>query len=331
MSSKHPINTTRIFGALLGFLALVLALMASCGAPNNTNNNQNNTGPTDQRVEVPTAPAADVGLQFVMPETVIPAGTEKMICWIPNWVPDKNYSIKRFVGLQGKMGHHVVALRSNIPRQAGSVFDCTNIEQMTSIRPLVLTDISEDKPLLPEGYAVQVQKESKIVIQSHYVNTSDKDIKVADVAQFFFAKDPNTKLASYFIVNHGAVDLPPGKQSVSLSCTVKHNMNVLLLFGHMHEYGSALKIELEHEGQRKELYNVPQWLVDYRDKAPINFFGQENQQPELTFAPGDKVHLHCDFNNTTQKDIRFPSEMCTLVAYYHSNETNEIITCGEGN
>lgn len=322
-----------------GLFVAVVMLWVGCSAPpeqtndTNTNNQTNSNEPLDYRVKVPTPPAKGEGLQFKQPETIIKAGEEKQVCWIPNWVPEKDYYIRSFNGFQSKMGHHVVALRSAVPRKAGTQFDCTSLEQMTAIRPLILPDLP-NRPLLPKGYAVHVSKGTKIVIQSHYVNTSSKDIKVADVAHinFYTAKEP-PNVASYFILNHGAIDLPTGKSKVDVKCKVENNMNILVLLGHMHEYGTSINIKMSGSAS-KMLYNIPKWNVDMRDNPPIDFFGPlykgyegAKTSEKLEFKKGDQIDLHCEYDNTTKGNLTFPAEMCTMVAYYHSKETNKIITC----
>lgn len=339
---------TSLLRSIMVMTLSIPVLLMNCSAPlntnntNNTNTNQtqtNNTNqqqvaqPEDHRVTVPAPFEEGKGMQFVQPEAIIKAGQEKMICWIPNWVPDKNYYITAFQGIQSKMGHHVVALRSGIPRKEGTQFDCTDLEQMTSVRPLVLPD-PHDRKLLPDGYAVEIPQGAKVVFQSHYVNTSTKDIKIADVARLTFAPaNEKFKIASYLILNHGAINLPTGKSSVNMKCSIKHNMEMLLLLGHMHEYGTSIKIDLARAGQTENLYNIDKWLVDYRDNAPINFYGpaalQDKTPKELKLKAGDTLHLQCDYNNTTKGALRFPAEMCTMVAYYHSQETSEILICEE--
>ncbi len=311
---------SRSFGCAV---VLAAAWLASCGAPVDPNKNKQ-PEVLDLRVKVPNAPKESEGRQFVMPDTIIPAGTEKMMCWIPNWVPDKDYLVTQFEGIQGRMGHHVVALQSGVPRKAGDVFDCTDLEKMTSLKPLVLPD-PEGQRLLKPGYAVVMPKDAKIVIQSHYVNTETRDIKVADVALLRFApQDVKQKIVSYYLINHGAVNVPTGDHKTNLSCQIKRAKQFMLLFGHMHDYGKSFRIEIERDGQRKELYNIDKWNVDFRDRPPITFFESPN---ELNLQPGDKLHVECNYKNSTAAPIRFPAEMCTAVAYYYAEDHNDIINC----
>ncbi|MCB9638107.1 MAG: hypothetical protein H6727_04270 [Myxococcales bacterium] len=318
------ISKTQCYG-ILGLCLLFLGAsgLTSCSTPTDPNNNKT-PDVIDLRVQIPEAPKEDEGRQFIMPETIIPAGSEKMMCWIPNWVPDKDYLVTQFEGVQGRMGHHVVALRSGVPRKAGEVFDCTETAKMTSLQPLVLPD-PEGEKLLKPGYAVVMPKDSKIVIQSHYVNTETRDIKVADVARLHFApKDISHKIVSYYLINHGAVNVVPGESKATLSCQIKRAKKFMLLFGHMHDYGREIRIELERDGQRTEIYKIDKWNVDFRDRPPITFF---NTPDELSLQPGDKLHVECGYKNATSDPIRFPSEMCTAVAYYYAEDHNDIINC----
>lgn len=119
--------------------ALALSLFAAACAPD-TGQGIGQNAVIDRRVGVPEPPVEGKGVQFVMPETIIPAGEEKMMCWIPDWVPERDYLVRSFIGLQGGMGHHIVALTSGIPREAGTTFDCTELEAMVALEPLLVPD-----------------------------------------------------------------------------------------------------------------------------------------------------------------------------------------------
>jgi hypothetical protein len=285
----------------------------------------------DHRVEIPTPPAVDVGLQFVQPEQVIPPGSEVMTCWVPDWVPDRDYFVKRFTGLQGTGGHHVVALTSAVPREAGEVFDCTDIESLAGFRPLILPDLA-DRDLLPDDMYVRLPADAKIVIQSHYVNYSDRAIRVADVARFDFATDVESGTeAGYFIMNHAGVDLAPRSPGeVRMSCTSvwEQPLNFLLLFGHMHEMGTEIRIGLGRAEDDETLYEIDRWQPEFRDLAPITFFDRADP---LTVGRGDTVNVRCNYDNPTDEPIRFPSEMCTAVAYYYPALPGEdrVIICDD--
>lgn len=285
----------------------------------------------DGRVEVPAPPPEGEGVQFVMPETLIPAGEEKQFCWIPDWVPERDYFVKSFLGYQSGMGHHVVALTSSIPRQAGSTFDCTSLESMISVEPLLVPDSATpgeelEARIMPENFAVRLPAGARLVMQSHYVNVSDQDLKVADVAQLLFvAAEDDFVEASYFTVNHGGIDVPTGEHTTTVSCDVAQRVQLVSLFGHMHDWGSAVKIERERAGAVETLYDVPEWTVEYRDLPPMETYPEADP---LVFEPGDKVHVTCSYNNDTGGPLRFPEEMCVAFGAYFPANADGFIVCG---
>ncbi len=279
----------------------------------------------DQRVAVPEAPAANEGMQFVMPEMTIPAGEEKMVCWVPDWKPDQDYLVARFVGFQGSMGHHVVALSSRVPRKAGDVFDCTSLEQMTTVEPLILADLPDGQQLLPEGYAIRLKAGKTIVFQSHYVNYEDKDAVVADVARLTFSPTDDVTEVGYLIANHNTISVPPGQSEQIVDCNVPESVGLMLLMGHMHEQGKSIHIDLTRGDQLESLYEVDAWTTHFRDKPPINKYDIANP---LMIEAGDRLTVHCNYDNPTGDTLNFPKEMCTAVAYYFpAIPGNELVLC----
>ncbi|MSQ83504.1 MAG: hypothetical protein EXR77_11555 [Myxococcales bacterium] len=315
------------------FLAAILVGGAGCqGAEPATAA----TGPIDQKAKnVPAAPTADKGRQFIGPKLVIKAGEEKMLCWVADWTPDKDYMIRKFRGYQGSMGHHVVALQNtNGNYKPGEQFDCTGVAQMINLEPLVLPDpdVHADKPLLQEGYAVKMAKGVRIVFQSHYVNYNTKDIEIQDVARLEYATEANLTEVSYLIINDGLVQIAPtGETTRSMSCKVPADVKLMATLGHMHNLGKSIKIELlrpdDPAVMPKTLFNIAQWKPEFRDTGPIEVFGVGNTALDL--KAGDEIKVTCTWNNTTGKAVAFPKEMCTTVSYYFPATKQGQIMCSK--
>jgi len=308
---------------------LVVVVASSC-AGGDPAPDAGTSGPIDHRAEIPEPPAEGLGMQFVAPDLVVPKGEERMTCWVPDWVPDRDYLVTRFEGVQSPMGHHVVALRSGIARDPGTVFDCTALESMVSLEPLVLPDPTETTRLLPEGFAVRLPADSRIVIQSHYVNYTDDDIVTADVARFTFVpaeEESGITEVSYLIANHGALVLDEGTSTKRIGCELPADVNVLALLGHMHELGRSISITRTPAASTAEtLYTVPEWTVEYRDVPPLELF---TASAPLTLTAGDKISVACTYDNDRGQQIGFPEEMCTAVGYYFPARAEGIIFCDD--
>jgi hypothetical protein len=290
----------------------------------------------DGRVEVPEPPADGEGLQFVQPEFDVPPGKEVQHCWVPDWVPEEDVFIRSFLGLQSGMGHHMVALTALTPQEPGTQYDCTELESMVGLNPLIVPDNApgemERDPalrLFPDDFMVRIPAGSNIVVQSHYVNISDQPLRIADVARFEFvsAEEAETATeASYFTVNHGFINVPQGESAheTGVTCDIEQRLQLTSLLGHMHDWGPSVVIEREREGAREVLYEVEEWTVDFRDRAPLNTYTPEEP---LVFEPGDKVHITCTYNNTTDHDLKFPEEMCVVFGSYFPAYEEGFVIC----
>ena len=314
---------------LLAF-SITITLTAACDT----------TGPDEEfldgRVEVPDPPADGKGLQFVQPEFDVPPGKELQTCWVLDWVPEEDVFIKQFLGLQSGMGHHMVALTAATPQQAGSSYDCTELEAMVGLNPLLVPvnapgelALDEELRMFPDDFMVRVPAGSKIVIQSHYVNISDQPLRIADVARFEFVTASEEEAftgASYFTVNHGFINVPAGESNhtTGVTCDIDQHIEMTSLLGHMHDWGTSVIIERERAGSRETLYEVPEWTVEFRDRAPLNKYTTADP---LVFEPGDKVHITCTYNNTTDHALQFPEEMCVVFGSYFPATPEGFIIC----
>jgi len=282
--------------------------------------------PVNDRVTVPPPLSASEGLQFVMPDTVIPAGAERMTCWVPDYTPDQDYEVASFEPLQGVYGHHVLAMVSGIPRKAGQVFDCTDAEDMASLRPLILPDRGESQALLPPGFAVKLPKDARIVFQSHHINTSEHDLVEADVARLHFAPaGSNPTLAGYFIMNSSQQNLAAHTQGqVTLTCSPPQQLQALAVVGHMHYLGTSISLTRVRGGDTNTLYSVSQWQPQFRDLPPVNVYPPS---APLTMEPTDTYTLTCNYDNQTDATVKFPTEMCASIAYYFPALPEATVLC----
>ena len=284
----------------------------------------------DYRVDLPDPPTEGEGVQLVMSEWTVPSGTELMWCWVADWVPDRDYFVNSFESFQAQVGgHHLVALGATVPFDAGHSFDCTDVESMSALEPLVLPG-SDSSSQVPPGMGVRVSAGSRVVIQSHYINYTNEDMLVRDVVHLGFTPEgEEVTEMSYIILNHGALDLPPGNADASVSCSLRsrgESYFVTTLFGHMHELGRAMSIALDVGEGPETLYAIDEWEIEFRDLPPLAEWSVEEP---LELRPGDDLSVDCSYDNSTGAPVTFPEEMCTAVALYHPASPEGIILCSE--
>ena len=299
-------------------LLVAAPLFLAVGCPNGAPPDH---GPVDERVAIPPAPEAGKGVQILLPERVVPTGADQMWCVVSDFAPDQDVLIKSFEAYQGPLGHHLFGMKSAIPRTAGEEFDCTTVDQMTTLEPLIspnTTDKEGNGTLLTDEFTVRIPANTQVIIQSHYVNVSTSDILVRDVVNFVFLPPDEERIeANYLVLNDDALHIPATNEHYvhSSECTMQHDFNFVAMHGHMHEWGKRTFIEhILPDNTTETIYDEPNWNASFRDAPPIERW--PTAEP-MVFHTGDKMRVTCDWVNDTANDISFPDEMCvSLMVYY---------------
>lgn len=256
--------------------------------------------PRDLRVEVP---AAEQGLyDIVTPEQIIPAGKEIMFCTDVVYTGD-DAAFWSVDARQGKFGHHVILLGATKPRPEGTTYDCSSAASMKDLEPFAIMD-------LPEGSGTPLAKGKAMVIQMHYVNTSQEDLLVRDVIRLGIKpRSEITRWVAPMALGTGSISVPPRATGVTstFDCTVNTPADLILLVGHMHERGASFKTELGPDvNHLTTRYQVDAWKADYRDAPPAELF----MSNPLKLTPGMVVRTTCTWDNDSDRELRFPEEMC---------------------
>ncbi|HEY4223276.1 MAG TPA: hypothetical protein VGO62_18085 [Myxococcota bacterium] len=314
--------------AIVTASAFALAAVA-CGNPS-TDKNVDNA--IDERAALLPTPAN--GLALVMPvDKVIPAGGDQMWCWVPE-LPAGALAADQLVvhadGAQGAGGHHVFVYMSAIPRKAGDVFDCTNVEEMVTMTPL-LAPVTASSPTfgktLPPGYAIRMPKDATLVVQSHYVNVKDQAIRIKDNVTLTYA-DPGADVveAAYWTQSLTDFSIPEGEHSITTTCQMQGDLAALSVLGHMHEWGKNFSFTVTPAagGDAAPIYSVPDWTAQYRDSPPLTVYPEG--QP-LVMHDGDTLTMTCAYNNDTGADLKFPFEMCTTFGAYAPARPDGFVLC----
>jgi hypothetical protein len=276
--------------------------------------------PDETDVRVPIPPADAKYIDFVGTEAVIGPGEEKMYCVYTTYNgPDTAFYNQE--ALQGKFGHHAVLLSTKDSKPDGTTIDCTDMSQLAAFEPFSITEE------LPAGVGVFLQHGKKMVMQFHYVNSSRKPIRVRDVARLHKRELADVKsFAAVWVTNTSDFKVSPrASASQSFDCVLDRDVDLLLLGGHMHEYGTSFKAEIGPSvNELKPLYTVDQWKQDYRDHPPM----QLHTNAPMHLAKGTVIRTTCAWNNPGDTPIAFPQEMCTTFGY--ASGIKEPFVCDNG-
>lgn len=272
--------------------------------------------PLDLRVE---RPAADPGyIDFVAGESVIPPGEERMICTHVRFESDEDAAFEYVDSVQGKYGHHVVLLGAKQPLPPGTVEDCTAPEDMAKYDAYTIGDQE-----LPPGYGVRLPAGHAMVVQAHYVNGDDRPIRVRDVVRLKRVPvDQVQTWAAIYVTNTLAIEIPAGEQAeVEFDCRVKKDVDLLVLGGHMHEWGTRFELLYgPDEDHLESLYLASPWVPEYRDLPPMTLFFQH----PFRLQAGYLLRTKCQWHNDQDTDLEFPHEMCTSFGYVGGTKDPEV-------
>ena len=264
---------------------------------------------------------------FHFPEIVVPAATDQIFCQFLE--PEKeDVYISSLTSYQGVHGHHLVIFAATDQEPANTVRDCTTPQDMTNLIPIV-SSVNFGLAKFPEGMAVRVKKGTQLVLQQHYLNTTEHAIRTHDVSMVTTRKLADVKVTAGF---YGTSDInfkleaTPGKpQTVKFECEIPHDLNVLLMGPHMHEWGQTFLAEAGPHDAMQKIIDIPKWDAKMRDFPPVKEYTGD---APLVLKKGDFIRTTCVFNNTTGKPLVFPHEMCATYGYYFpAPEGSEEWTC----
>ncbi len=290
-------------------LTIAAALFAAgCGSDKSTSPqgaNNPDPGPVDTK---------KVGFEFSTGKFEIQPG-DTFECFYTATVTDRQLNVSSATAKQGPGGHHITVYYTDQNVPVGH-HPCTDVEMVGLHQIAGASSGGEPAVALPDGYATKVPQGKQLVVQTHYIRTEKTPLTVEDSVTLKVAEDSEIKqFANSFVINDGSFTLPArANQTSTTECVVPHDFDVLLLLGHMHEWGAHYKLErLDAAGKVAETLYQTDWDPLYASHPPVN-----NYDPlkPLKLPKGTRLRQTCDWKNTEDHEMAFPREMCIMFTYY---------------
>lgn len=115
-----------------------------------------------------------------------------------------------------------------------------------------------------------------------------------------------------------SVTVPTGESSLSWDCPFPDGLDVIELFGHMHQTGAAYHLDAgASDAAMTNVNTVDPWDGYFQLHPKVK---QYFDSP-LHFAPGTLLKTTCAWNNQTGAPVAFPSEMCATFMYVYGETT----------
>jgi hypothetical protein len=265
----------------------------------------------------PPAPPKDA-LQLVSPilKDVKP-GDNVEWCYYSKHILDQETAFRAGQGFQAKGGHHVVVYWTT-ETQAENVHECTE-EDMTKMHVLSGGGAEAGNGIineLPAGGAFHVPAGAQFVMNVHVLNAGAAALDTQAVVNLYYGDASLTPLTSFYVTGVDLNVAPHSKGSYDASCVAPRDFSAVRLLGHMHEWGTRSMITLDDGSGPQTFYDKPGAAdfsynppgIDYPTSAP------------LVIKKGTKITTHCEYDNTTDKPLTFPTEMCAAFGYLVGSE-----------
>jgi len=298
--------------------ALGLALVACQASKAKSTSGGGGTAPTPGSVvDTPTS------LTIYTPAFTAPSG-DSYTCMYLNYSTTEELTLTSTLGHQSKGGHHILAYYADTPHPV-STHPCSN-EEMVSLRQIGGGG-ADGVPILalPEGLALKVPAGKQIVIQSHYINTSNTPINATDSVVLNKGSAASVKsYVNFFAVDDEGFQIPPNAPySHTTECTVPSDLQIALGLPHMHELGTHFKLEiLDASGNLVNTLIDTDWAALYASHPPVQTWPMSTP---YVLKQGQRIRQTCSWNNSTSSPVLFPTEMC--VGYFYYWPGNGDISC----
>ncbi|MDB4970844.1 MAG: hypothetical protein JWN44_6533 [Myxococcales bacterium] len=304
--------------------ALVLTLVAGCSS-------SSSAPQVETLPDLPLEAKPDNGYQVILPivRGLVP-GADNEFCTWTSLIADHDIDVRAVQGFQTIGGHHVILFSTTKHEAPGTTRVCTD-DDMSTFRFSAASGAEGQggKNEAPGNLVYRVPAGAQIVMNHHYINATTK-ARDAQSAMNIFVADPGKQYVqsgSIAIVDT-ALRVPAGKSSMDINCTMPRSFDAWYLIPHMHEWGTRITIERTAAAgtAAESLFDV-EWTPAYMFHPPEL---RRDPTAPLTFAAGDKLHVHCEYDNTKSTDLTFGLEMCVAFAQFVDASEQGNLVCDAG-
>jgi hypothetical protein len=257
-------------------------------------------------------PPPDNGMRIVSPPVRgLEAGSNHEICTWTGIKMEDVTQIRSATGYQLIAGHHILLFSTKINEKPGTQRECSD-QDMANWHQVVGTGAEGQPATAPGNLVFEAAAGEYLTLQHHYINATDHTVDSQSVLDLTYA-DPGTNYIPSHAVAfvHTQLDLPPGPDTLTFSCTMQQDVKAWMTLPHMHEWGKTFNATVMHAAVPTKMVDNLAWDPSYAFHPPETMYDVNNP---FVFHTGDQVNVQCDWNNTTSSDLFFGKEMCVFYA-----------------
>jgi hypothetical protein len=228
----------------------------------------------------------------------------------------RNVEIDRLQVLFAEGSHHVHIYRSSEP-VADAVYDCFKGIDWKHWSLLVGAQTKAMDWQLPEGVTIPLEPHQQLLVQVHWLNTTDKPAESKIDLAFHTTEDSVEHLGVLFGVNQRTEVGAGQRKRIDHFCPVPEGAKLHAMMGHFHQYGNNYKMieRMPDQTTGNELY--------FAQNEPA--FEFKTYAPAHEVAPGAGFQFGCEFFNWSGQTLTWGSdtttqEHCNMTAYFSPAE-----------
>ena len=249
--------------------------------------------------------------------TTIPAGSDITFCTYTSIITKSRTFAHDSKGLQTKFGHHAI-LQYTMDHKEPGTHECKS-ESLEAQQSQVISGQSKEGSggiNLAKNVVSEVPAGAQIVINHHWINTSDKDAEgqaaVITEAPPDDLEEKDLLIARSFIVMSTDFEIAPKTDGeASVDCKLDEDAKLVTASGHAHERAKRVKGQRLGSAASDVVFDDP-YSEDNVTHPTIWYYAADKP---YTINKGDSVRMTCNWQNNTDDPLKFPGEMCVFVAW----------------
>lgn len=332
--AQQCLSERPVFGLLAMVSLLATAACGSSGGDSPDGNKQPAENSEFPREMLPAKLAPDLPLVAPKNDLEIPLftdivdiepGDDVTFCTFTDYIVQEPTIFGETFGAQSPMGHHGILQYVSEPKEphTGS---CSGMDGPIMLGGTAGKDVANSAKL-PVNYGVEVPAGAQLVINHHWINTSEEVVsgQTMVLARQLPTGGDTVKAGSLPMIGLGWEIPAQGKLEYTSECTYQEDVKYVIALGHMHEWGKHISIEIERAGGDIEPLISEDWTPEAATTAGGgNIWSLEDP---YVIRKGDTVRLTCQWENTTNEAVGFPREMCI----FFGNTIDSNYFCANGN
>lgn len=255
---------------------------------------------------------------------MVPPGTEDVRCIVIRLGNDVPAKIHEIHNVLGSVSHHFIIYTSPETEEQREPFPCDSIQNLVdpdSGLPLMITQKYEERLILPEGVAFELEPNQMLRLELHYINATDSPLEVRVTSTFRSIAEADFEHAADFVfIGNPDIRVPPG-QTVTLGPTYIDMYSRFAgakffgFTGHQHQWGTDVRVSMAEgvDGPDMSVYELPNFNWDEPETVYYD--------PPLEFPEDGGFRFTCDWTNNGNQTAwfgeRVNDEMCFFWAYYY--------------